>query len=239
MSRHARQDDEDDRRAPALSPTTIRRLAYAAIVAGVAAGTAALTWAAVFWAHEELITERGWIVIGGTTICALGCFLGPFGLARARDREHQEEADAAVERLAAIADVLEPLVEPLLATADLVTDLAAVAGKVEQNTRLLVLLHDEDLSVIKRVALRVTSQDGLAGQLNEIQRSIATIERTHDVFDRVVQAVIRSSVPLQARRGDEAPEPERDAAWLADMAETLELGKEMGRRERDHRDEDD
>ncbi len=169
-------------------------MSFGAIVVGAIAGTAAVTLAGIYWSHEDLITPHGWVITAGTTVCAIGCVLGPLGLARARDREIQGDAVDAVERLVATARVLEPLIGPMLSHADLITDMASLTAKVQQNTSLLT-----------------------------------TIERRHAVFDKVIEAVVRHGMHHQVSRGD-GEQFDRDTAWLADMAEAMELGRKLEQR---------
>ncbi len=216
-----------------LSTTVIRRLSLAAIIAGSVAGTTALMWAAIAWQHDQLITPRGWIVVGGTTFFALGIFLGIFGLARARDREVQADSVATLEQLHARVAILHPLIEPMLAHADAMADLtsalAALAAEGEQTNRMLARIEEDQINVTRRAALRTSSAVG------RVERSVGEIARTHAVFEQVMRAVVRHGAP-RPRDGEPT---DRDTAWLADMAAAMETGRELERRRPPQPDDDD
>lgn len=72
-----------------MSPPSIRAASISALILASLSGAGGITYAAIAWTHEQLITPHGLVVFVATTACVLGIFLGVEGLGRARDREVQ------------------------------------------------------------------------------------------------------------------------------------------------------
>lgn len=86
---------DDDNRIPVNRVS--RALPLGFLLIGIIIGSISITCAAIMLEDDQLITPRGWIVVCGTTICALSVFLGINGYQHAATRESYAALTAAVQ----------------------------------------------------------------------------------------------------------------------------------------------
>lgn len=87
--------EDNDNRIPASRVSRATPLGF--LLVGIIIGSISITCAAIMLQDDQLITPRGWIVVCGTTICALSVFLGINGYQHAATRESYADLTAAVQ----------------------------------------------------------------------------------------------------------------------------------------------
>jgi hypothetical protein len=198
-------DEREIKRAQRL----IRGLSTTAIVVAAITGALGVGYAAIAWTFDELITARGWIVVGCTTTCALGIFLGAVGLQRARDREIQAAADRQRHQDAERVSAAVRRIEELLPSADVAARLeqlhfqvALVARRSQTRTRIMRQMLERQQVVEKlikeqvpaivsnfdgQIATNRTRLDSIAVKLDEMPRLMerATTHGVGEVVERI------------------------------------------------------
>jgi len=212
------------------SQRVLRRLSTIAIVVAALAGAGGLTYAAVIWSFDELITPRGWIVVGCTTTCALGVFIGAVGFMQARNRELQAAADRQrhqdtdrITHAVATLEDLHRMVEPLGRVAAVVEQQTQLLQTVERNsaqrTRIMRQLAERMTGAVSANHERLTSLEGAVGALPQVVHAAArgaavdVLERVEDLERDVASVRVREAQREQEHRGGVSrirPRPDRD-----------------------------
>lgn len=204
---------------------------FALIVAALAGG-GGLTYAAVIWSTDELITPRGWIVVGCTTTCALGVFLGAVGNIQARNRELQSIADKQRHSDTRRINLAVAKLEDLLA---LIEPLGRVASNVEQQAHLLQTVErnsQQRTKIMRQLAERTVEAVG------KNQQRLANVETAVGALPKAMQDAATRGVREVCDRLDDL---ERDFAGMRvreAQREQEERGGVSRIRQRGQRDDD-
>jgi hypothetical protein len=173
----------------------------AALITGFVIGAISITWAALAWPYDQLITPKGWIIVAGTTACALTIFLGALGYQRARDREYQMRAATTAEQAQVQLRLLRDAIPDMVTKAVV----EAVAEAMVEHRRLVQamgqrLADGHEKQVTDKMAKAVKREVG--GLTEMIGRHMAEVELIAHRVGTLEGRINKSEGDMQSKIGD-------------------------------------